>query len=210
MLTKKLQLKDASRAVLVKAPADVKEVLLSEHPDFKSRLVKEADFILGFLRSQKEASEMIPKAIASIAPGGRLWFAFPKKSGSIKSDMSRDVGWDAIEDHKYIAIMAISLGDDWSALRFRPRSEVKKVTRMSSKEWAARRKDPSLREPVVVPDALAKKLNKGDRKFFDELSYSHRKEYVRWIAEAKREETRERRIKKAVEVIKARKKSFYG
>jgi hypothetical protein len=210
MLIKKLQLKAASRAMLMKAPVDVKEVLLSEHGAFKSRLVKEADFILAFVRSQEEAAEIIPKAIASIATGGRLWFAYPKKSGSIKSDMSRDVGWETIDEHGYIAIMSISLGDDWSALRFRPRSEVKKVTRKSSKEWAARRKDPSLREPVVVPDALTKKLNKGDRKFFDELSYSHRKEYVRWITEAKREETRERRVKKAVEAIKARKKSFYG
>jgi uncharacterized protein YdeI (YjbR/CyaY-like superfamily) len=35
------------------------------------------------------------------------------------------------------------------------------------------------------------------------MSYTHRKEYVEWIKEAKREETRRRRIAKAVELIRA-------
>jgi uncharacterized protein YdeI (YjbR/CyaY-like superfamily) len=35
--------------------------------------------------------------------------------------------------------------------------------------------------------------------FFEGLSYSHRKEYVDWISQAKRDETRSRRIKAAVE-----------
>jgi uncharacterized protein YdeI (YjbR/CyaY-like superfamily) len=36
---------------------------------------------------------------------------------------------------------------------------------------------------------------------FDALSYTHRREYCRWIAEAKKEETRLRRIEKAVEML---------
>lgn len=38
--------------------------------------------------------------------------------------------------------------------------------------------------------------------FFDTLSYTHRKEYARWIAEAKKEETRQRRLNKAVEMLR--------
>jgi hypothetical protein len=37
---------------------------------------------------------------------------------------------------------------------------------------------------------------------FDEMSYSHRKEYCRWITEAKKKETRLKRIEKAVEMLK--------
>jgi uncharacterized protein YdeI (YjbR/CyaY-like superfamily) len=37
----------------------------------------------------------------------------------------------------------------------------------------------------------------------DRMSYTHRKKYVEWIKEAKREETRRRRIAKAVELIRA-------
>jgi hypothetical protein len=38
---------------------------------------------------------------------------------------------------------------------------------------------------------------------FEKLSYTHRKEYVRWIEEAKKEETRQRRLAKCVEMLKA-------
>lgn len=37
---------------------------------------------------------------------------------------------------------------------------------------------------------------------FDRLSYSHRKEYCSWITEAKREETRVKRLEKAVAMLK--------
>ena len=36
---------------------------------------------------------------------------------------------------------------------------------------------------------------------FDKMSYSHQKEYVEWIEAAKKDETRARRIVKAVEQI---------
>jgi len=33
------------------------------------------------------------------------------------------------------------------------------------------------------------------------MSYTHRKEYVNWINEAKKEETRQRRLIKAIEML---------
>ena len=38
---------------------------------------------------------------------------------------------------------------------------------------------------------------------FDRMAFTHRKEYGRWIDEAKREETRERRVAQALEMIRA-------
>jgi hypothetical protein len=40
------------------------------------------------------------------------------------------------------------------------------------------------------------------RAFFDSLSFTHRKEYVRWIEEAKREETRRARAAKALDMLR--------
>ena len=57
---------------------------------------------------------------------------------------------------------------------------------------------------VEVPPALGEALD-GDalaRERFCAMSYTHRKEYARWIAEAKREDTRERRVNKALEMIR--------
>ena len=57
---------------------------------------------------------------------------------------------------------------------------------------------------VEVPEALAGALAEDDaaRAAFDRLSYTHRKEHARWIDDAKREETRERRVAKALEMLR--------
>ncbi len=62
---------------------------------------------------------------------------------------------------------------------------------------AVGRRDPN---SIAAPDDLAAALKK-DRaalKTWDGFSYSHRKDYVEWITEAKREETRTKRIAEAV------------
>lgn len=57
---------------------------------------------------------------------------------------------------------------------------------------------------VAVPADLTSALE-GDaqaRRHFDGLSYSHRREYVTWIEDAKRAETRRRRIASAVGMLR--------
>jgi hypothetical protein len=56
---------------------------------------------------------------------------------------------------------------------------------------------------VDVPEDLATALA-GDaeaKAAFDGLAYTHRKEFSRWVAEAKQEETRERRAAQAIEML---------
>lgn len=58
---------------------------------------------------------------------------------------------------------------------------------------------------VQVPDELEAVLHGSDsaREFFDSLSYTCRREYARWVGEAKREQTRQRRAAKALEMLEA-------
>jgi hypothetical protein len=58
-------------------------------------------------------------------------------------------------------------------------------------------------EPRVidVPVEVAKALTVRARSIFDALPYTHQREYVEWITEAKRDETRERRLAKMVEML---------
>ena len=66
-------------------------------------------------------------------------------------------------------------------------------------------------EPRVldIPAELKKalKTEKEAQAFFDKLSYTHRREYVLWINEAKKEETRRNRVAKAIEMLKEGKKA---
>lgn len=63
-------------------------------------------------------------------------------------------------------------------------------------------RDTSVRT-VEVPPELQKLLKKeGLLPVFEKLSYTHRKEYCRWITEAKKEETRQARLAKAVTMLR--------
>jgi Domain of unknown function (DUF1905)/Bacteriocin-protection, YdeI or OmpD-Associated len=56
---------------------------------------------------------------------------------------------------------------------------------------------------VEVPAAFKKRMREeGLLPFFEALSFTHRKEYCRWISEAKKEETRLKRLEKAVEMLR--------
>lgn len=56
---------------------------------------------------------------------------------------------------------------------------------------------------VEVPAAFKKRMKEeGLLPFFELLSFTHRKEYCRWISDAKKEETRLRRLEKAVEMLR--------
>jgi Bacteriocin-protection, YdeI or OmpD-Associated/Domain of unknown function (DUF1905) len=64
--------------------------------------------------------------------------------------------------------------------------------------------DSKLRE-VQIPAALAAALDTDPaaRAAFDGLAFTHRKEYARWVEEAKRDETRDRRLTQALEMLRA-------
>jgi uncharacterized protein YdeI (YjbR/CyaY-like superfamily) len=55
---------------------------------------------------------------------------------------------------------------------------------------------PAVRKDLVVPEFFqaALRKNKKAAAAFEKFSYSHRKEYVEWVSEAKRDETREKRL----------------
>jgi hypothetical protein len=57
---------------------------------------------------------------------------------------------------------------------------------------------------IEVPADLMKELKKDKeaKALFGRLSYTHQKEYVNWITEAKKEETRQDRILKTIEILK--------
>ena len=63
---------------------------------------------------------------------------------------------------------------------------------------------------VIVPDDVQQLLNQNEKakEFYEKMSYTHKKEYIRWIEEAKKEETRERRKIKMIEMLLEGKKGI--
>ncbi len=61
------------------------------------------------------------------------------------------------------------------------------------------------KKELVIPDYFlaAIKKNKQALAVFEKFAYSHKKEYVEWITDAKTDATRDRRMEQAIEMIAA-------
>jgi uncharacterized protein YdeI (YjbR/CyaY-like superfamily) len=59
----------------------------------------------------------------------------------------------------------------------------------------------AVKKQLVVPDYFTNALQKNKKalKLFEELSPSHKKEYVEWVTEAKTKETRQKRLATSIE-----------
>ena len=107
-----------------------------------------------------------------------------------------------VNDHAFRTTTMRYGGEDFVGLNREVREEARLAagTRASFLVEA----DTAPRE-VEVPEALALALA-GDvaaREAFNGLSYTHRREYARWIADARRTDTRERRVAQAMTMLRA-------
>lgn len=82
------------------------------------------------------------------------------------------------------------------------RKELREAAKAKAGEMVSIVMQPDTEERTVdVPDDLAKALkkNKAARERWDKLSYTHRKEYVNALLDAKKPETRLRRLGQAID-----------
>ena len=126
-LIKKLGIKSGQRLLVMNAPAGYREALgkQAEGVELESTAGGVFDFVQLFVGNKAEIDSLAPQALAALKPGGRLWFSYPKKSSNVETDVSRDVGWEALASAGMRPVTQVSIDDTWSALRFRPVSEVK-------------------------------------------------------------------------------------
>ncbi len=78
---------------------------------------------------------------------------------------------------------------------------VREAAKLNDQGVKVPRAKPAAKKPVTVPADLsvALKKNKRARETFERLAPSHRREYVEWITEAKKDATRARRLATAIE-----------
>jgi hypothetical protein len=125
-LVTKLLLRPGQRAALVDAPAGFRRLLapLPEGITLSDQLGTALDFVLLFVNTRSELVRQAPAAVAATKEGGLLWIAYPKKSARTASDLSREVVWESVLPTGWRAVTQIALDEVWSALRFRPETDV--------------------------------------------------------------------------------------
>ena len=88
--------------------------------------VLETEFLLAFVTHRAEVDSLAAQVDARAKGDGVVWFAYPKgTSKRYQADFNRDTGWDALERLGWETVRAISIDENWTALRFRRRQFVK-------------------------------------------------------------------------------------
>jgi hypothetical protein len=122
-LARKLGLKPGMAVLLKDAPAGFGEVVSksAEGITLSRTSGKQADCVIAFVRSKADVEATAPLALKAIEEDGLLWFAYPKKSSGMKSDLSRDTGWGPVFDAGFDSVAQISIDETWTGFRFRPK-----------------------------------------------------------------------------------------
>jgi hypothetical protein len=210
MIAKKLHLKPGMRVALANAPAGFS--LTSPGVTVEKSLKRDLDLALLFATMQKELKTQWPKLLASVKQEGTVWVAYPKKTSGITSDLGMGE-WDATKGSDWNPVAVIAIDEAWSAVRYKYAPGLEKV-RHERQEEPIKDADGTVvvdrvKRTVTPPKDLQVLLAKSAkaRAAFEPLSFTHKKEYVTWILEAKKPETRAARLTKTVEMLAKGKKN---
>jgi len=120
-LAEKLFLKPGRNLVVLNAPQGYPEKL-GPLPDF-AKIVdssEPADVLLLFALNSAELSAQFQKTIGLLNAKTVFWVCYPKLSGSLKGDLSREIIVAYTVSLGWKGVFMISLDEDWSAMRLMP------------------------------------------------------------------------------------------
>ncbi len=125
-LAKKLGIKAGYKLLVLNAPEGYMATLgeLPEGTEVKSSGGGTFDFVQVFVYNKKEIDKHATEAARSVKAGGLLWFCYPKKTSKIKTDVTRDQGWDSVFRAGLVGVAQVAVDETWTATRFRRSSEV--------------------------------------------------------------------------------------
>ena len=121
---KKLKFKD--NGIVINTPKALEEEWVKL--GFKTALnktIKNANTLV-FINNNTEFLDFLNNNLIDIETDSVLWFAYPKGTSKIKTDINRDTIRKTGEGYGITTVTAISINEIWSALRFRPIDRVGK------------------------------------------------------------------------------------
>ena len=210
-LLKKLRIKPSTTIVAINAPADYTRSLgrLPAGVSIAGKSRGPHPFIHLFVRNKAQLQREIIAACKSLEPDGLIWISYPKSRSGMQSDLTRDRGWEILQKLDMQHLSLISFTDDWSA--FLLKNSPARAPGDPANAYAALQAQwidtttKRVRLPVDLAAAMKKDRQAG--KAFDALSFTNRKEYVLWVVGAKRDVTRQDRIKSTLAKLRAGKKN---
>jgi hypothetical protein len=198
----KLKINEDNTILTINAPVDYKKSLGPLPAGTKLiDLGKTFDQVHWFVKDRVQMEKELQKVLPLIKDEVICWIFYPKGTSKMQTDLTRDKGWEELLKHDMQWISLISFDDTWSAFGMRQKTEADKKKEDKPRERPIFDYVDPKTKTVKLPDDFAAvlKKNKKQETFFHKLSFTNKKEYIEWIVTAKREETRNERVKGSIE-----------
>lgn len=205
-LVQKLHIKPGTRWLMYSPPPGYLASLkpLPEGATCTSKPTGKFDGIQLFAKNRTQLSAALPIIVPLLRPDTVFWVSYPKKSSGVDTDLKME-HWDEMKALGLQGVASISVDDTWAGSRFRPLGQAKISGTAKSdirKSDFATYIDVDKKIITLPPDAkLLLRHNPSASRYYEQLSYSNKKEYVLWILTAKQEKTRTDRLSKMVEKL---------
>ena len=212
-LLEKLQLNEEKNLLIQGLPSSIEKQFAklafakNLTPLLKSRKI---EFALVFAVNENQLNAILKEVMPALHSNGKFWIAYPKATSKIASNLCRNCScWEELKQAGYANVKEVALDHVWTAVRYARSTSTPPLSNASVNNDGVLLEAAVDRKIVTPPADFAKQLrrSKAASHFFDTLSFTNKKEYVSWITEAKREETRNRRLELAIDKLIAGKKN---
>jgi predicted transport protein len=120
-LAKKLHIRPGYTVALLNAPAGAADLLIPLPDDVKlvTDTKEKVDLVLLFVKSSAELATGAKALKETLGDDVLLWFAYPKLSSKVATDLTRDKGWQPLYELGYEGVASVAIDKTWSGVRFR-------------------------------------------------------------------------------------------
>lgn len=171
-------------------------------PLLKSRKV---DFVLIFAINSGQLINIMKDVMPALHTNSKVWISFPKPTSKIVSNLNREANWEPFLQLGFETVEQVELDHMWVATRFKRNEELAVADAIEIAAKIA----PVEQKLVVAPLELEKIFAKHikAKEIFSALPIHNQKEYVQWIVNAKRYDTKQKRLDTVVEKLMSGKKT---
>lgn len=204
----KLRITEGSVLLTLNAPEDFAAALEPLPPRVQiSPKAKDFTQIHWFVDSKAQMEKDVEHVLGLVKRAVVCWIYYPKGTSGIQTDLTRDNGWERLQEQKDLQWLSlVSFDDTWSAfgMRRQTAADIERQARPKTASTSVEDYVDRTSRTVRLPEDLEKALKQDPAvlEFFESLSFTNKREYLEWVVTAKRSDTRSERVEGTVKRLK--------
>ncbi len=207
LFLKKLQIKSIFKVSVINAP-DNAAAIFQDIPstiDWTYQTKQHQDAYLLFAITKVDLMVALKSIQKSITDKTIVWVFYPKAKTPLAADLNLMRSYDDLLELNLSPCSSVAVNEIWTGIRIKNISSQKKsgISNVELKNNSYGEYIDVVRKTVTLPEDLKAALTTQPKALahYQQLAYSHKKEYVLWLLTAKQHKTRISRVQKIIEKL---------